>query len=324
MRERLGASRLPSLRSVLRVLTAPVRSSTRAHTGPTNTSCDKRGGSASTRVNERPLSDLFHLVKRLVPERQELVTIAPNSPVSEALRVMRDRSFSQLPVRLGDEVLGLFSYRSFAHKLPGVMVQTRNADPLTLHVDLFMESPTYANARDEIADYFAALDTQGAVLVGSPDGVHAVVTSSDALAYFYAAASPYYLLGEIELAIRELIVASVSQEQLLECIHGSMKKHYETNLKQEPPTSLEALTLNDLVMLLRYRGTWSLFEAAFGNNQNYAVAKLSQLPTLRNDVFHFKRQLTADDRETLRQARDWLLSRVKQADARNREHKANV
>jgi CBS domain-containing protein len=275
-------------------------------------------------VNERTLSDLFHLVKRLVPEHQQLITIAPASPVSEALRLMREHNFSQLPVTVGDEVLGLFSYRSFALKLPEVLGHSRNAAPLTLHVDLFLDSPTYANGRDEIADYFTALDTQAAVLVGSPDRVHAVVTSSDALAYFYAAASPYYLLGEGEVAIRELIGASISKEQLQECIQRSLKQHYETNLKQELPTSLDGLTLNDLVMLLRYRGTWELFETTFGKNQDYATAKLAKLPGLRNDVFHFKRQLTLEDLETLRQARDWLLGRVKQADARNRERNANV
>jgi CBS domain-containing protein len=275
-------------------------------------------------VNERPLSDLFHLVKRLVPERQELVTIAPDRPVSEAFRVMANYNFSQLPVTLGDEVLGLFSYRSFARTLSAVLTQTRNSDPLTLPVDLFMEVPTYANPRDEITDFFAALDTQGAVLVGSADTVHAVITSSDALRYFHTAASPYYLVGEIELAIRELIATSMSTEQLLECIERCLKQHYETNLKLPLPTSLEALTLNDLVMLLRYRATWSRFEGAFGNNQNYAAAKLSQLPTLRNDVFHFKRELTDEDRETLRQARDWLLTRVKQIDARNRGRNPNV
>ncbi len=307
-----------------RTLTAALRSSTRAHHRPITMACDERSGSASIRVNERPLTDLFHLVKRLVPERQQLVTIAPDQSVSEALRVMREYNFSQLPVTLGDEVHGLFSYHSFARKFPAVVVHTGKADPLTLPVDLFMEPPTYANPRDEIADYFAAFDTQGALLVGSADKVHAVITSSDALAYFYAAASPYYLIGEIELALRELVASSISQEQLLECIERSLKQHYETNLKQELPTRLEALTLSDLLMLLRYRGTWSRFEGAFGNNQTYAAAKLSQLPTLRNDVFHFKRQLTDDDRETLRQARDWLLTRVKQVDARIRERNSNV
>ncbi len=275
-------------------------------------------------VNERALSDMFHLVKRLVPEHQQLITIAPDCLVSEALRIMREHKFSQLPVTVRDELLGLFSYRSFALKLPDVLAHSCNADPLTLQVDLFLDSPTYANGGDEIVDYFDALDVQGAVLVGSPDRVHAVVTSSDALAYFYSVASPYYLLGEAEVAIRELVGASTSHDQLQECIQRSLKQHYETNFKQAPPTHLEALTLNDLIMLLRYRGTWDLFETAFGKNQDYATAKLTKLPSLRNDVFHFKRQLTSEDFETLRQARDWLLSRVKQADARGRERNANV
>src|SRR5262249_41014505 len=86
-----------------RILTAALPSSTRADHRPITTGCDERSGTASIRVNERPLTDLFHLVKRLVPERQQLVTIAPDQSVSEALRVMREHNFSQLPVTLGDE-----------------------------------------------------------------------------------------------------------------------------------------------------------------------------------------------------------------------------
>ena len=57
-------------------------------------------------MTERSLKDLFHLVKQVLPETQELITFSSEMPVAEALEVMRKKNISQVPVKEGDEVLG--------------------------------------------------------------------------------------------------------------------------------------------------------------------------------------------------------------------------
>ena len=72
-------------------------------------------------MRERSLRDLFHLIKKVLPDEQEPIIFHPETPVSEALSVMREKNFSLGPVLAGKEVLGVFSYRSFAEgivKLP--------------------------------------------------------------------------------------------------------------------------------------------------------------------------------------------------------------
>jgi CBS domain-containing protein len=273
-------------------------------------------------MSERSLRDLFHLIKRVVPEQQMIISIPPDSAASEALSIMSEHNFSQLPVVAGQEVLGVFSYRSFAQKLATLPAKLRQEDALALPVHLFLDKLAYVRVTDELAALFDEFDLKDAVLVGSEEQLLAVVTSVDALKYFYSVASPYYLLRETELAVRELIRQSLSPEELSQCVLQSLKKHYDEQ-SRPTPAALEDLTLADYVMLLRFRGTWARFEAAFGKKQDFASARLYDLPRIRNDIFHFRRELTAGEYDSLRQSRDWLLARIRQLEASRREQKAN-
>ena len=72
---------------------------------------DKTEGSTGS------LAELFHLVGRLVPDGQQVVAAPPNMTVAEAIRIMSEHNFTQLPVTAGKAVLGVFSFRSLAQRL---------------------------------------------------------------------------------------------------------------------------------------------------------------------------------------------------------------
>ena len=68
-------------------------------------------------MKERSLRDLFHLVKQVLPDEQEIKTVSPITKVREALQLMREYGFNQIPVAEGNHVLGVFSYRSLSEGL---------------------------------------------------------------------------------------------------------------------------------------------------------------------------------------------------------------
>jgi CBS domain-containing protein len=260
----------------------------------------------------RSLRDLFHLVKQVVPEEQELVTFEPEKSVGEALTAMLERNLSQVPVVEGEEVLGVFSFRSFASGVQRLPVKEKEI--LDLPVEEFLEDLRFAHISDELPDLLDEFDIKDAVLVGAQERLQGIVTTFDALRYFYNVASPYVILREIELSIRELIRASVDQEQLVSCIEKSLGKHYRDQ-NRDIPKVLEELTFNDYVTLVRFGGTWNLFRPAFGGTTNTTYTRLRDLPDLRNAVFHFKRDLTAGEYDTLRDCRDYLLRRIRKVEA---------
>jgi len=263
-------------------------------------------------MKERTLKDLFHRVKQVLPEAQDLVVFPPEKPVVEALAEMRKGNFSQIPVVEGKEVLGVFSHRSFAEGVTKLPKDERN--PLSLPVEVFLEDLKYARITDELAALLDEFDVKEAVLVGSETQLQGIITTIDALRYFYGVASPYVMLREIELATRELIRVSVDERELKDCIDKCLKKHYEDS-GRSVPKCLEELSTNDYVMLLRFRGNWEKFKPAFGGNPNIVYAKLRPLPELRNVVFHFKREITIEEYDSLRDVRDWLLKRIRKVEA---------
>lgn len=263
-------------------------------------------------MTDRSLKDLFHFVVEAVPPEQQILTVPSETQVRDALQLMLEREFSQLPVMEGTEVLGTFSYRSLAKGL--IQLPEKERDPLSLPVEEFTEDLKFASVRDELSSLLDEFDLMGAMLIGSPDRLQGIVTTSDALRYFHTVASPYVMLREIELAIRVLISICVSQKELIECVEQSLAKHYRTKGK-EPPGRLEDMTFQDYVTLLKFRGTWERFRPGFGASADIANAKLALLPDLRNAVFHFRRELTAEEYERIHACRDWLLKRVRKAEA---------
>lgn len=264
-------------------------------------------------MKEPSLKDLFHLVKQVLPEPQELVVFHSEKPVAEALALMRERNFSQVPVMEGNTVLGVFSYRSFAEGVARFAGIVQN--PLALPVEEFTEELKFAQITDELDMLLEEFNLKDAVLVGLKDRLQGIVTTIDALRYFYKVASEFVMLREIELAIRELIRVSVDEQGLKECIDKSLKKQKEDS-KQKVPTCLEEMTLHDYIMVLRRHDTWEKFSDAFGIDRRVVHAQLEKLPELRNAVLHFRRKITVEEYETLRRARDWLLKRISKFEAR--------
>lgn len=254
------------------------------------------------------LRKLFHLVMEALPGEQELSRISPETKVKTALEIMKEHRFSQLPVVSGKSVLGVFSFRSLSVGL--LTLPKKNfSDVLNLNVEDFIEDFRFVSITDKLTDLLDEFELMDGVLVGSEGKLQGILTSTDALSYFYRVASPYVMLCEIELAIRELIRKSVTQEELSICIEKSLKQHYEIT-NGVVPRSLEEMTLFDYLMILRREDTWQKFSRAFGGNRHLAYTRLEPLPNLRNDIFHFRRSLDQEDFTKLSDARDWLLKRV--------------
>ena len=56
----------------------------------------------------------FHDVGSVFPGEISIVSLTPQTPAGEALKLMLEKRFSQLPVMEGGEVLGVFSLWSLA------------------------------------------------------------------------------------------------------------------------------------------------------------------------------------------------------------------
>jgi len=263
-------------------------------------------------ANRAKVSELFHRLNRLIPENQDIVELAPETKVSEALRLLSDRGFSQAPVVENGVVIGVFSLRSLAK---GVASSgDEKVKPCDLCVDEFLEKPVYAHINTDLKDIFEGLDRHDIVLIGQPERLQGLVTPMDVLHYLYRVASPFVLIAEIELSLRALIRLSVTEEQLRECAKRcSSSKEGE---ERAVPEILEKMSFDHYIRLICHGDNWKHFDPLLRGTKERARAKLTQVRDVRNVIFHFKQDLSLSEYETLAGHRDWILSRVRIAEAR--------
>ena len=269
-------------------------------------------------------SELFHRINRIIPENQRLLTVPPSCPVRDAIELMRKQWFSQLPVVDGDQVLGVFSYRSFALKAARAKLDDFNREkcaPGDLRVDDFMEAFDFARVTEEMSQVFNTMERDNGVLIGTPENLIGMLTPMDFLRYLYQLANPFVMLSEIELALRALIRRAMTDEEIEAAAKIGIPSGSGVDCKI--PLTLEHMTFDNYRALISRGENWSRFEPVFGGTRNRTSGKLQEIGLIRNDVFHFKRQITMEDHETLADHRNWLLAKVKQARATKPKEKSS-
>jgi CBS domain-containing protein len=259
----------------------------------------------------KSVTDLFHVVHRLLPPGRSLLTVPAEATAGYALEVMRANGYSQLPVKRDARVIGLFTFRAFALEVAS-MAGTADArrDPTLLPVSDFLdrEKTSFATMTDEFQKLIEDLDRSDAVVVSGPDRAIALLTPMDVLNYLYSVASPFVLVQEIELSLRELLRAAIPDvpaladlgRRILTAKYGAGKV----------PETLEEMTFSDYVCLVRDGRAWPLLEPVLRGSRERRTAKLDRVSSIRNAVFHFKGALSAEDHEHLTGCRAWLLQCV--------------
>jgi len=106
------------------------------------------------------------------------------------------------------------------------------------------------------------------------------------------------------------VIRKLTTQQIRECAERTLAEHYEGRM-EKLPVRVEAMSFDELRLLVIDGRNWPLVEPSLGRNIEMAKMKLAPLPALRNDVFHFRRDLEAADLTAVRTAREWLLGRLR-------------
>jgi hypothetical protein len=248
---------------------------------------------------------LFHDVGRIFPEDLEIVSVAPSTTVAEALRLMLENRYSQLPVIDGERVRGVFSLWSLAQNFSTL----RNISIQDQRVEDLMEQLPVVTVNDSLDVVLEHLNRHDAVLVESPRGIQAIATATDVLGYFFRIARPFVLLQEIELALRELIEFCAPPEALKECIEKALSRKREDD-KRPLPTNLRDMTFEEYRSLINCKENWHVFQGVLGHNRELVASKLERAREIRNKVFHFREDISIIEHETLSGVRQWLFDKV--------------
>ena len=277
-------------------------------------------GGVSSAAGSNQAIGSFHLISRVIPTNQELLIFPSSMIVRDALTRMAEHDYSQVPVIGRDGyVRGAFSYRSFALAASSATlkeVKSQDCMPGDLPVEEFVEIFQYARTTQELREVLEIVQRDGGILIGTPDRLKAILTSTDIVQYLEREARPFIMVSEIERTLRELIRSAFTDGELIECALRTLKSAYEKQGRSIPPTKLHEMTFNDYIPLICNEENWPRFEDVLGGFRPRVRSKLEEVRDLRNVLSHFKRDTTREDREKIRQHRDWLLQQVRELEGK--------
>jgi hypothetical protein len=141
----------------------------------------------------------------------------------------------------------------------------------------------------------------------------------DVLRWLHARTEPFVRLSEIERSLRQIVRQKLTRDEIAACARRALRSKFNEQT-DAVPVELDAMTLDELRLLVINGENWKLLQPALGTNRNIARGYLDDLPELRNTVFHFRRDLEADELEKISAARWWLLMRASALEATEDEY----
>jgi CBS domain-containing protein len=263
--------------------------------------------------NRTAITDLFYLVGNLLSEELSLSTIPHDMSVEDAVGIMEEYGYSQMPVNVWTETIGIFSYRSFCKAIlemeeDGAMGESI----LDMPVADFIEQFRFVNADENWESILPHINKDNGVLVGNSTSLDGILTAMDVVSFLQKLTKPFVMIAEIELSIRQIINSCVTTDELHVCVQNSLSQQYPAD---KLPLSVGSMTFNDYVQVIGDGRNWTHFESFFGGKdgriRNPTRRTLKRIGELRNDLFHFKRTLEDDDLHYLSNKRSWLQRRAK-------------
>lgn len=198
-----------------------------------------------------------------------VVHVPPTATFEHAITLMLLNDYSQLAVMEGQRKLrGAVTWKSIA--------QTRHAHSSARFADAIIEAKEFRYDK-ELREVLQTLEIADFVFVrDSDDLIAGIVTTADVVHAYGELATPFFLIGELDQALRQVISKTFTIEEVISLCDPDGARKIE---------SFDDLSMGDYQRVLENPDLWeklgwSLERAVF-------VRRLNELRGIRNDVMHF-------------------------------------
>ena len=248
-------------------------------------------------------------VEHLIENQKNVISIHKTDQITYALDLMIEHDYSQLPVIDEDgRILGMVTYesilratRSFNTKLDKLIAR-----------DAVVNAP-YHYREDDLFDLLDELKDTNAVVIIEPDGFPiGIVTSYDSAEFLRNRTEDLMHIEDIEFIIKELIKkANMNSKGQVENekLKGAVVKPNELRSAQsgsKKPKTFEDLTLADYINLLMSRDIWVFIAPILEIQKESLHEMLDKVRQTRNDLAHFRGEISPRSRDELRDCANWL------------------
>ena len=238
---------------------------------------------------------------QLLVKDQEPLLAPADMPAHEAVEMMFDNKFSQVPVvDSSNRIIGVISWRSFGKRLADLKGLGGGASPVELPVAEFMEAPVFVDPE-------AWIDTQtdwsnfDYVLVGTPEKLLGVLSITDIVCRFNSFSEVFVLLYEIECELRGLI-RDICKGSL-----PSLTKSLSFPQGHRAPDNVEDIGFSDYKWFICSKANWAVFNRVFGTSRELLESDFDEVISLRSKILSLNIEIQPRDIDRLRR----FLSKIR-------------
>jgi CBS domain-containing protein len=250
-------------------------------------------------------------IEHLLENQENVVVVQKVDTITTALDLMVEHDFSQLPVVNENRILqGMVTYQS-------IMRAARSFDTKLdkLSVPDALVNAPFHYREDDLFDLLDELKVTNAVVIVEPEKyVVGIVTSYDASRFLRNRTEDLMHVEDIEFIIKELIKRTYANERAdrlaSATANPSTRRSKQSGSKNVKP--FEELNLGDYINLLMSKDIWK-FCAPILNIEKEALNELLvRIRQTRNDLAHFRSEISPRSRDELKYCANWLQTRFQE------------
>jgi predicted transcriptional regulator len=240
--------------------------------------------------------------KDLLQGRAFPICVYLSDPLPHALSLMLENDYSQLPViDEQQKPVGLVTSDSILRGLAtfGATIEVLLVRDVAenIHHRAF-------NAEVDILDILDVLSENAAILITSNSGhLIGIITNWDTAFYFRRRAEDIMLVEDVETALRDHIEAAYTDPKTNQTDNLLLEKIIASVTRKKP---FDELTFGEYMRVLLHSDTWSRYGTIFNISADALGKMLDRVRNIRNQLAHFRGEISKSEREHLRFAATWF------------------
>lgn len=235
------------------------------------------------RKQEKENDTITPRIKLLEAANTPPVFITKNDTIEKAMTIMMENDYSQLPVMNtanSKQVDGMISWHSIGWK---------NALGKNLKTVSDFMNKDFTIIRDTcpLMDAVEIVQKKEVVLIENKSkNICGLVTITDIAEKFYSLSEPFFIIGQIEAAIREILDDKFNTQELCEVKFGDDNREVQ---------SISDLTFSEYIQLMRNDENWKKLDLPLDKDE--LTKRLDEVRLIRNDVMHFNTDNIDDEQK---------------------------
>jgi CBS domain-containing protein len=251
-------------------------------------------------------------VERLIEDQGSAIVVQKTDAITSVLDLMIEHDFSQLPVVDDNQtLLGMVTYESILRAARSFNIKLNE-----LFVRDAMVNAPFHYCEDDLFDLLDELKVTNAVVIIEPGGrVLGVVTNYDASEFLRSRTEDLMHVEDVEFIIKELIKRVFIDEKgvlNMDRLQTAIGKSHTPRGEQADPKkakAFEELNLGDYINLLVSKDIWNFCAPILSVQKESLYELLVKIRQTRNDLAHFRSEISPRSRDELKYCANWLRGR---------------